>query len=424
MALAASKAEGKHSLKKDAAYVYVGHFLRYLSPLILVPYYSRVLGPEGYGLVLTAISLMTLISAIVCYGFNFSGVRELASADGPHEYGTILGRQLLGRYLLIPVGLLVGVAGTISSPLLIANYWYGVCATLLGIVTAFSFSWFFQGLRQFKKSILVETMAYPINVALVLSLVRNPNDGLFALISLLLSNLIAIGVAYVFVRREAVPVFGSFKDGLREIRDTTIFFITGMSFTIITIGSTFILSIMSSPTEVGYFGTAERVISLATTVLNPISQVLMPSIARHHKQGSGHAVVLMRKGILFETTYGIAALAFGYLLAPYVLPLILGSKFIPSIPIFRAMLVILPFVAVKHALILYLLIPTKEEKYYLWTSVLNVIVNLISAVALVPFMGALGMASARAIAEISATVFLIFVLHRRGISAVLFKKTA
>jgi len=80
----------KRTLKKDAAYVYTGYFLRYLSPLILVSYYSRVLGPEGYGQVLAALSLMAIVGMVVGYGFLFSGVRELASGRSERHRAEVL----------------------------------------------------------------------------------------------------------------------------------------------------------------------------------------------------------------------------------------------------------------------------------------------------------------------------------------------
>ncbi len=405
----------KHSIKKDAVYVYAAHFLKYLGPLVLIPYYSRVLGPEGYGQVLAALSLMTMINVIVNFGFWFSGIREVASVHGAEKYGEVLGRQILGRALMVPIGIVAGVLGTYFSPLLRDNCWFGVLATLLGILTAFGLSWFFQGLRQFKKSIVFETIIYPMNIIFILLLVRGPEDGLLALVGLLLSNSLSLGISYIYVRREALPKFPSLMVGLREIRDTSLFFVTSMSFTVLTIGSTYILSIMASPHEVGYYGTAERFISVAIALLTPISQVLMPSITHHRKEDPERADSLMRKGLLLETSYGLTALAGGALLAPFVIPLFLGSSFLPTVGIFQAMLAVLPFVAIKHAIVLYVLIPRHKDKHYLSVALFNVIVNLAVALALVPTMGAIGMAYARCAAEISATVLLFVLLWRTGL---------
>src|SRR5712675_474856 len=58
--------------------VYAGYCVRYLSLIILIPYYGRVLGPTEYGKVLTAMSLMGVIWMLVNYGFSPVGNRNVA----------------------------------------------------------------------------------------------------------------------------------------------------------------------------------------------------------------------------------------------------------------------------------------------------------------------------------------------------------
>src|SRR5579862_848890 len=87
----------RRSLKKDAAFVYAGYFLRYLSLIILIPYYGRVLGPASYGKVLAAMSVMNIVWMIVNYSFSTTGARAMASADGRPERSRIFGRQLMAR---------------------------------------------------------------------------------------------------------------------------------------------------------------------------------------------------------------------------------------------------------------------------------------------------------------------------------------
>lgn len=402
----------KVSIKKDTLFVYTGHFLRYLSPLILIPYYSRILGPNGYGQLLAALSLMALVSVVVSYGFIFSGIRDAASAADKSELSSILGQQIYGRILLIPIAFAIGVIGTYYSPILQENIWFGALATMLGILQAFGFSWFFQGIRKFKKSIILESIAYPLNIFFILTLVHNSNDGLMALVALFISSILYTLISLIFVFKETLPNFNNFKSGIKEIRETTIFFITSMSFTILTVGSTYILSTTVPSDEVGFFGTAERFISLALGLLNPISQVLMPTISNLYKKGDKEAFPLIRKGLLFESSYGVLGLLGGFFLAPFFIPLFLGKAFFPTVTLFQLMLFLLPFAALKHAIIMYILIPMKQEKYYLWTSLLNVCLSICFALILIPSMGATGMAISRLISEIIATIFLILILMK------------
>jgi PST family polysaccharide transporter len=405
----------RQSLKKDTVYVYIGHFLKYLSPLILIPYFSRVLGPEGYGQVLAAIALMSMVGVVLNYGFFFSGIRDMASARSDRERGRILGQQTFGRVLLLPIALAVGVLGTYYSPSLRANIWFGVFATLLGFLYGFGFSWLFQGLRQFKKAILLEAIVYPLNVVFALLFVRKAEDGLYVLISLFVAVTISMLISLFYVRKEVSIFEGSFHSGAVEIKQTTILFITSMNATLLTVGSTYVLSMMATPEQVGYYGSAEKFVTVAVGLLNPIGQVLMPTISKLHKERAGHTLTLVKKGILLELAYGLAGPLAGFTIAPFFLVLVLGEKFLPSVGLFQALVMILPFAALKHALFFYVLVPLRKENHYLMVSLLNVAASLAFAFFLVPRIGAMGMAYARVLAEVAATFFLLGTLWRHGV---------
>ncbi|HBR68763.1 MAG TPA: flippase, partial [Rhodospirillaceae bacterium] len=140
------------SLKKDAAYVYAGYFLRYASLLVLIPYYGRVLGPINYGQVLAAMSLMGIVWMVVNFGLSQTGARDLATAANREETDRIFTRLIMARFVLAPVGIAIGIGGTYFSPLLSSDPLFGIMATLLGLLSAFNLGWFFQGLRQFRRS--------------------------------------------------------------------------------------------------------------------------------------------------------------------------------------------------------------------------------------------------------------------------------
>jgi len=62
-------------------FVYGGYLMRYVYLIIVVPFYGRVLGVEGYGRVLASMSLMNVIWMLVNYGFSASGMREVSKAQ-------------------------------------------------------------------------------------------------------------------------------------------------------------------------------------------------------------------------------------------------------------------------------------------------------------------------------------------------------
>ncbi len=65
----------RHKLFTDGALLYFAHIFRYVFPIVIIPLLARKLGAEHYGIVLVGLSLATLVSLIVEFGFNVSGTR-------------------------------------------------------------------------------------------------------------------------------------------------------------------------------------------------------------------------------------------------------------------------------------------------------------------------------------------------------------
>jgi PST family polysaccharide transporter len=403
-----------HRVGSDAAFVYGGYLLRYLSLVVLVPYYGRVLGPASYGQVLAGMSLMNLVWTVVNFGFSPLGARELASSRDPATRARIFGRQTAARVAFVPIGLLIGVAGTFSSGVLAAHPLFGLLATVLGIVNAFNLGWLFQGLRRFRLSMAIEALSYPLNLVFVLLSVRSASDGLWALVSVLASSSICAAIAYVTGLRLSALELPRFADVVTEIRASGLLFVGSMGSMIMTAGSTYLLSLFSNEREVGYFGTAERFAALGLGMLGPATQVLMPTISSLHRDGSARATELAKKGLLIELGYGICVCVAGVTLAPVVLPWAMGPQFQVSSRILQVLSCLFPFATFSHALQSYVLIPLRHERLLKLTTAFAAVVNLVAIVIAAPIWGAFGVALARVLAEVAGACAMVIAVGRLG----------
>jgi PST family polysaccharide transporter len=411
---AATPATDTRRVGSDAAFVYGGYLLRYLSLLVLVPYYGRVLGPASYGEVLAGMSLMNVVWMVVAFGFSPLGARELASSRDDAGRARIFGRQTAARLLLLPLGLLVGVGGTFTSAVLKADPLFGLLGTALGILAAFNLGWLFQGLRRFRLSMALEALSYPLNLVFVLLSVRSARDGVWALLSVLLSSVICSLAAYVTGFRFTKLSWPRLTEVFDEIRASALLFVGSMGSLILTAGSTYLLSLFASAREVGYFGTAERFAAVGLGLLGPATQVLMPTISSLHKDGSSRATDLARKGLLLELGYGLCVCVGGVTLAPFVLPLAMGHQFDASIRILQILSCLFPFATFSHALQSYVLIPLRHERLLKLTTGFAAGVNLIVILIAAPVWGALGVALARVLAEVAGACAMLVAVARIG----------
>jgi PST family polysaccharide transporter len=411
---AATSEQASQSVRSDAAFVYGGYLLRYLSLIVLVPYYGRVLGPSSYGEVLAGMSLMNVVWMVVGFGFSPLGARELASSRNADERARIFGRQTASRLVLVPLGLVVGVGGTFSSGVLAKHPVFGLLGTALGIVAAFNLGWLFQGLRRFRLSMALEALSYPLNLAFVLLTVRSSSDGRWAMLSVLFSSCICASVAYVTGFRFTSLRWPRWREVTGEVSAAALLFVGSMGSMIMTAGSTYLLSLFSTAREVGYFGTAERFAAVGLGLLGPATQVLMPTISSLHRDGSTRATELARKGLLLEVSYGVCVCIAGVTLAPIVLPWAMGREFQASSRILQVLSCLFPFATFSHAIQSYVLIPLRHERLLKLTTGFAAGVNVLVIVIAAPIWGAFGVALARVLAEIAGAAAMIFAVGRLG----------
>src|SRR5688572_16548648 len=81
----------RHPIVRNALSLYGVQAAEMLLPLIAVPYMTRVLRPDGWGLVVFAQSFAGGMSVLLEYGFNLSATREIArNRDKPAEIKRII----------------------------------------------------------------------------------------------------------------------------------------------------------------------------------------------------------------------------------------------------------------------------------------------------------------------------------------------
>lgn len=103
-------------------------------PLLTLPYLTRVLSVESYGVVSYVKAVMQYMQLGVDFGFMLSGTRDIVKAKNDHEkLEKEVGDVLLARILLAAAAFVVLLGMIAVIPLLRANIGY----TLLAFVTVF-----------------------------------------------------------------------------------------------------------------------------------------------------------------------------------------------------------------------------------------------------------------------------------------------
>ncbi|RDU97318.1 lipopolysaccharide biosynthesis protein [Trinickia dinghuensis] len=402
-------------------FVYVGYIMRYLYLLVVIPFYGRVLGVTEYGRVLAAMSLMNVIWMLVSFGFTFVGMRDASRVHEKHEHNAIFSLHVSARMSMGVLFTAVGLVATFCSPVLSQRPLIGICATLLGVLNGCNVSWLFQGRQHFRTPIIIEVIGFLISLVLVLALVHAPSDSTLVLVSLLVAGVVQTAIAYQMTVKDLGWPRLRFRGIPGLMRDSTMLFLYSTGSVVLTSASTYLLTLLSTPTQVGYYGAAERFASIGLSLMGPASQVFIPTISRQIANNDLHgARVTTRRGATLLMGYGFLALGGALVLSPYVLPLILGHAFKPSAHVMQTFAWMFPFSAFNQFVGFYVLLPRKKDRLMAIAGLMSAAANLTSALLLAPHFGAIGMAAARVIGEGTLSTMLLLFAWRTGLFGAIF----
>jgi PST family polysaccharide transporter len=356
---------------------------------------------------------MNVIWMLVGYGFTFVGMREVSKAQSVTECNAIYSLHVSARLLLGVLGGCIGVAATMYSPVLWERPAIGLLATLLGVVSGLNLGWLFQGRQHFRTPIMIEVFGFSLSLVLVLNLVRGPEDSVWVLASLLVAGLASSLISYGLTTFQLGWPRLKLAGVVPLVRSSTMLFCYSSGSVVLTASSTYLLTLLSTPAQVGYFGAAERFATIGLALMGPASQVFIPTISRQLAQGDkdgAHATT--RRGATLLMGYGLLILCGALTLSPFVLPLILGAAFEPSARVLQVFAWMFPFAAFNEFVAFYVFVPRRKDRLLAIAGVVSGVANLAAALYLAPRYGAIGMASARVVGEITLATMLMGIMIR------------
>lgn len=415
------------STRRSIALVYVGYAFRYLYLFILVPFYGRVLGPAEYGRLLAAMSTMQMVWTVCDWGFSIAGTRDTGAAESREQRAIVYGRQISARLTLVLPALALGLIATLSSPVLREVPAFGVLATVAGVVSAFNLGWYFRGTQDFIKSVGLEVSGFAVNLLSILFLVQGPKDGWVVLAVLAGSSVLLTGAAHLLALSRLPRRSLTLRGGRATVRECTPLFMHRGATIMMASSTTYLLSLFVGEAELGFYGAADRIAGVSQIMLQPVGQVLVGSISRHLRDGGERAAGYrqIRLGLLAMSGVGAIITLGALFFARPGLPLILGSRFLPSAYLLQVLTLSLPFAGILQGCIELILIPLRRDDLVSRISTASTASGILLMIAAVQLGGIQGAAWCRVLTVSASTCAVLWLLWQNGIlRAIVFQPAA
>lgn len=323
------------TLLKNVASLGVVQVVNYIFPLLTIPYVSRIIGPEGFGLINYITAFVSYFVLIVYYGFDLTATRKIAvDPDNLAIRSKVFSEVTCARLFLFIVTI-VGFTICISSvPLLNENVMLSLVLFLTVISALLTPQYVFQGLQKLPVLSMLTLVKGVINTSLIFLFVSKKDDLLlYASISVFSNFLISlIAILYVIFIIKIKFTFYSLKHSLTILKEGRLIFFSSIIFSLYTTTNIIILGFFAGATTIGYYTTAVSFIIIVQSVINiPLSSSLYPYIGKSFSESEENGILKLQK-IVPLVFYFTSAICLGILLlAPFVVFLIYGKSFEGSI---------------------------------------------------------------------------------------------
>lgn len=381
--------------------------LNYLQPLILIPFLTRELGVSGWGLFAFAKSFSVYLITIIEYGFNITATRDLVSVKHDRDQMARLISPFIGATLILWFfAIIICVATFLLVPgfhdnvkLTLATFMF---ATFQGIIPV----WYFLGIEEIKKLALIEATSkiiVTILVVVVTSAVPKASSVMF--VYAFGAMLTAISSYFILYRRISF-LMPSFYESINKIISSFGMFVYRGITTLNLEGNAFILGLMAPEVYVGYYAGAEKIINLCWSFFHQVGRVLFPLIASLVKTDELEAKRILRYSTLILGIASLLVVLILNLLGPFVIRILLGQDFEPSIEPLRILSFMLVLYVFNSTLGIQWMIPKGLDWKYNKASIVSTLVGFAIALILTPSMFHIGMA----IAVLSSQILRVSVL--------------
>lgn len=397
--------------------LYAVHFATIATPLAIVPYASRVLGPENWGVYSIFHSLALYASMLIEYGFNLSATRQAARLRESRAGRARLISDVFAAKSLLAIGtILVLAAAALAFPMLGAHPLLLAGAAIFALGQGAGMVWYFQGTAQVRRIAGVEIGGRFLAIGLSLAFVHESADAWL----LLAVNGLALALVAAFSAAIAIDDCGtspfSLSAAVRMLREGFSLFVFRGAVSLYTLANAFVLGLLAPPAAVGFYAGAERISKGFLGFLNPIIQANYARLSRDAASDPAAFAAHRRRCLVGISAVGLALGTVVFLAAPLLVRIVLGPDFERSVNLLRILALLAPVTALNSTLGVHGLLPLGRDRAFNTVIVAAGLLNLLLAFLLASRWQDTGMAAAVVTTESFVAAGFYLYLRREGLS--------
>ena len=303
-------------------------FVTHALPIITIPYLTRTLGLEGFGIYVFIQALVNFLDVIVSYGFRVSATDQIAkNAENTSSVSRVFWTVLCAKVWLLMFTLSALLMGITLFPVLSHNWILILCGLPLLLGNLMFPVWLYQGLQEMKFITFLHSLAKIFFVAAIFICVHDTSHIWRALLlhacGFLIAGILSLLIA---IRRFDLSFYvPNTREILLQLKRGRAVFFSQLMVSFYTTLNTIGLGFFQPAPVVAAYALGDKVYRLIGSLSAPFNRAIFPVLSTRVTAKRKNYDALARKSILglfivFSMLGGAV-----YLLAPWIIFVLSGE---------------------------------------------------------------------------------------------------
>jgi O-antigen/teichoic acid export membrane protein len=386
--------------------------LAIIVPLITSYYVSRVLSPEGVGANAFTNSIIQYFMLLANIGIGYYGNREIAYVrDNKQKMAATFWEIQIVKTVMTVVAYLSFV---VFMAFYSGNKTYMWAQSINLLAVAFDISWLYQGLEDFKRTVLRNTFVKITSMIAIFIFIKSPKDVALYIIVLALSTLLG----NLTLWPHAVNNYGHVDRGTklnpwRHFVPTVTMFVPQIATQLYVQLNRTMLGLMVDQKASGFYQYSDNLVKLILAFVTATGTVMLPHVANAFAQ---HDMEKVHK-MLYKSFDFVSALAYPMMfgiagVSMTLAPLYYSSKYAPVGPAMLIESIVILMIGWSNVIGTQYLLPVNRVKDFTTSVTVGAVVNIIMNFPLIHLWGLNGAMWSTVLSEISVTAYQLFVVRK------------
>ena len=304
-------------------FLYGFSFAKIVLPLLLLPYLTRVLSVESYGLVAYTKSLVAYFQLFIDFGFVLSGTKKIAKfRDDRNKINCIIGDIMVARIGLAIISIPVLIIFSLYIPIFHGVELFLYLSFIPVFLTIFLFDFLFRGIEKMHLLTIRFVVMKGISTALTFIFVHDDNDIFLIPLLDIIGSIVAIVFVFIQIRKENFKIKSNgIKSSISELKDSSVFFVSNIAQTAFSALNTILIGLFLSSGDVAFWSLCIQLVTAVQTMYQPITDGIYPQMVASKKISTVKKVLK-----IFMPLIGLGCI-FTIVVSRYALIIIGGMKY-------------------------------------------------------------------------------------------------